>query len=91
MVFISVGLPTGLSNFKNIQEFDWLSTIALAKKLYGINILFKFHVTEDVRNSLVRKIVVCIVEKYLTYIIHNKEIVLFFIKTDAANLFFLFI
>ncbi|KAF5278256.1 hypothetical protein FQR65_LT15715 [Abscondita terminalis] len=53
----SVGLPEHPSLFNN-TEFDWLFTIAKARRLLGLSLLYGFNVAEDVRNSSKNKIVI---------------------------------
>ncbi|KAK4871970.1 hypothetical protein RN001_016094 [Aquatica leii] len=53
----AVGLPEHPSLFNN-TNFDWLFTIAKARRLLGVSLLYGFNVAEDVRNSSKNKIVI---------------------------------
>ncbi|KAK5639438.1 hypothetical protein RI129_011930 [Pyrocoelia pectoralis] len=53
----AMGLHEHPSLFNN-TDFDWLFTIAKARRLLGVSLLYGFNVAEDVRNSSTNKIVI---------------------------------
>ncbi|XP_031336950.1 neprilysin-4-like isoform X2 [Photinus pyralis] len=53
----AMGLPEHPSLFKH-TDFDWLFTIAKARRLLGVSLLYGFNVADDVRNSSKNKIVI---------------------------------
>ncbi|XP_017772763.1 PREDICTED: endothelin-converting enzyme 1 [Nicrophorus vespilloides] len=53
-----VGLTSSPPNATAASGFDWLFTVARARRVLGLNVLYGLNVAEDVRNSSLHKIVI---------------------------------